>query len=147
MCRANGRFSTAIVTPDSSCRTASSSKERSSVLTTRGSQPRWRALQVGVHHVDARAELGGDGQVPAVLVERRAVPRDGPAAVLEVEKRTVDGERQPGQLDDAGVGRLSSRLCWPRERISAAGAISAMRSRAAASEKFAYAPVEIPMSS
>ena len=41
----------------------------------------------------------------------------------------------------------SSRLCWPTERTSAAGAISPIRSSAAASEKFAYAPVEIPMSS
>ena len=32
---------------------------------------------------------------------------------------------------------VSSRLCVPMERISAAGAISAMRSNAAASEKFA----------
>ena len=41
----------------------------------------------------------------------------------------------------------SSRLWRPSDRISAAGAISPMRSRAAASEKFAYAPVEIAMSS
>ena len=117
VCRTNGRFSTAMTT-------AVLLLQRGELL-ERALERRDHArvpalvlaLQVGVDDVHARAELGGHVEVAAVLLERRAVLPLGAAAVLEVQERPVDGERQAGELDDARVGLVEQAVAADGEDL------------------------------
>ena len=124
-----------MTTPYSSCSAASSSNESLQGLDDAGVPPSCCAAG-RVHDVDAGAELGGDGEVTAVHLDAARCAAGRAAAVLEVQERPVDREGQSCELDDAHVGLVQQAVTANGQDLGG-GRDLPMRSRAAASEKFA----------